>query len=226
MLNIRHKSLLFLSALVIAAQLTTLYYFRDSVIDWVSHNLWVVAVPFLQTVFKKTVAIKLISLFKYSLSLLLHLSKLLLLKLLKTIGVRYGVFFSLYRWYHIRRRKVLFVRRSKQWFRRLRRFWNQYKPAQRWLIWIAFFPVVLVLFIVGLSFNVTRRTLVQKTQETAIFKAAANASAASRGIRAGMARLDQITLQRIQKMTMRNPEVNSPKETTETDNKSPSEPSR
>ena len=195
------RLILLSSVLVISIEAAMLFHFWQPVVDWVSHHLWVVLLPMLKGLFKRAFAVKLISLFKSIWILLWHVSKLLLLKLLKTLGVRYGVFFSQYRWYWIRRARIMFIRRGKQFFRSQRRFWLTFSQWQKWLVLIAFFPAVVVLFFLGLSFNVTRKTMVHKTQETAVFKMAANASKTSIGIRDWLNGLDQATLKRIQLLT-------------------------
>jgi len=172
-------------------------YFYQPVLNWLSHNLWIVIVPFFKTILKKVLAMKLLLFFKSLGMLLFHLSKLLVLKIVKTLTIRYGVFFSQFQWYWIRWCKVMFLRRGKQWFRFLSRFWQQYTSRQQWFILVAFFPIVLLLFLLGLSFNLTRKTMVEKTQETAIFKTAVSATNSSRGIRAWVVRMDSIILERI-----------------------------
>jgi len=196
-----HRLILLLSWTVILAELWHLIYYRQVVIDWVSHNLWVVIIPFAKTILKRLIAINLIGFAKALSILLWHLSKLLILKLFKTIGLRYGVFFSQNRWYWIRHSRVMFVRRGKQFFRRVRWFWSAYLRRHKWVILIAFFPVGLLVFLLGLSFDLTRKTMVQKTQETAIFKMATSASQTSRGIRAWISRLDQWTIVKIQQLS-------------------------
>lgn len=171
--------------------------------EWFSHNLWVVMIPFAKVIIKKLVTLKLFALVKTISIIVWHLSKLLLLKLLKTLSVRYGVFFSQNRWYWIRRAKVMFLRRGKQFFRALLRFWRGYERHEQWIILIAFFPVIIVLFFLGLSFNVTRKTMVQKAQESALFEAATTASKANRGVRARMRQLDEWTLKQIRNLTPR-----------------------
>jgi len=195
-----HKVVLALSCLVVTFQLALLIYYHQIAFDWLSHNLWVVVVPFIKVIIKKLLALKLVLFFKTLMSLLLNLSKLLLLKLLKTLTVRYGVFFSQKKWRWIRWCKVMFLRRGKQLFRALSRFWSLYSSGQRWFILVAFFPVVIVLFLLGLSFNVTRKTMVQKTQETAVFKTAVSASNSSKGVRAWVARLDEKVLKKIKQL--------------------------
>jgi len=202
MINIgnAHKVVLVLSFTVVATQLAVFIYYYQVAFDWLLHNWWVVVVPFLKVIFKKLLALKLVLFFKALGSLLLNLFKLLALKLFKTLTVRYGVFFSQKKWVWIRWCKVVFLRRGRQLFRALARFWSVYSVGQKWLIMVAFFPVMIVLFFLGLSFNITRKTMVQKTQETAVFKTAITASNSSKGVRAWVARLDQKVLKKIKEL--------------------------
>ena len=199
----RHNLLLLVSGLVIAGEVSAAVYFYLPITAWLSHNLWIVFVPFLKVLFKSIIALNFLSFIKAVLVLFWHLSKLLLLKMFKTLSVRYGIFFSQARWYWIRKAKVMFLRRGKQFFRSLLRFWIDYTQLQKWIVLIAFFPFLLLLFLLGLSFNLTRKTMVQKAQESAIFEMAATASNTNRGIRAWVARLDKLTLQKIRDLTIR-----------------------
>jgi hypothetical protein len=173
-------------------------------VNWISHNLWIVLLPFAKMLFKKLALSKLLVMLKSLLMLGWHLSKLFFLKLFKTLFLRYGVYFSQRRWYWIRRTKVMFLRRGKQFFRSLRRFWGVYARQEKVVIFVAFFPAILVLVFLALSFNITRKTMVQRTQESAIFSAAASAGKRSEGVRAWIARLDYLTLQKIRAITLKN----------------------
>jgi hypothetical protein len=203
-----HLILLGISATVISVEIVLAIYYWPTVSEWLAHHLWVVLIPFTKVIFKRLLALKLVVFLKGLMILLWHLGKLLILKLMKTLGVRYGLFFSQNRWYWIRFSKVMFLRRGKQFFRSLARFWATYEPVHRGIILIAFFPVVLVLFFMGLSFNVTRKTMVQKAQESALFEAATSASKSNRGILARMRQLDEWALKRIQALTPRGRSAN------------------
>lgn len=192
-----HQWVLALSWAIILTELALLFIFYREIIDWVSHNLWVVVIPFGKLILKRLLALKLVVALKGIAILVWHLSKLAVLKLFKTLSVRYGVFFTQRRWYWARWAKVMFLRRGKQFFRAAARFWAVFSKSNRRIILLAFFPVVLLLFLLGLSFNVTRKTMVQKTQETAIFQTMTAASSTSRGIRARIAKLDRWTLEKI-----------------------------
>jgi hypothetical protein len=188
------------------SEIVVLVYYRVEIGGWFSHNLWVVVIPFLKVLLKRLLALSLVAVFKASIVLFWNLSKLFLLKLIKTLSLRYGVYFSQSRWRWIRYAKLMFLRRGKQFFHKTQRFWGHYNYNQKRVVLIAFFPAVVVLFLLGLSFNITRKTMVQKTQESAIFQAATSAGNANRGIRAWIKRLDKKTLQKIR-------DLRPPKET-------------
>jgi len=200
-MTLPHRLLLLLAWSIITTELFMGIHFRVEIYEWLSHNLWVVIIPFLKVIIKRLFALNLVVFFKALFILVWNLFKLLLLKMFKTLTVRYGIFFSQNRWYWIRRSKVMFLRRGKQFFRSARRFWQGYGLLAKWSIVIAFFPVVLLIFLLGLSFNITRKTMVQKAQESAVFGVATTASNTSRGIRAWIARLDRSTLDKIKEMT-------------------------
>jgi len=196
-----HKIVLLLSAIVILFELGLFIYYYRVVFDWVSHNLWIVIVPFLKIIIKKLIALKFIIFLKTLWIFLFHLSKLLLLKVFKTLTIRYGVFFTQRKWRWIRWCKVMFLRRGKQLFHFLNNFWVEFTTHQKRFIIIAFFPIVILLFLLGLSFNVTRKTMVKKTQETALFKTAVSAGNSNKGIRAWITRLDNKILEQIKTLT-------------------------
>lgn len=195
-----HQLVLVLAWVVILTELTSMIMFFGEMVDWASHNLWVMIIPFAKLIVKRLLALKLMVALKALSVLGWHLSKLVFLKLLKTLSVRYGIFFTQRRWYWARKAKVMFLRRGKQFFRAARRFWLVFTPPERWVILIAFFPAVLLLFLLGLSFNITRKTMVQKTQETAIFQTMTAASSTSSGVRAKIAKMDRWTLDKIKSL--------------------------
>jgi hypothetical protein len=177
-----------------------LIYFHTHVIGWLQHHLWVVVLPFTKTIIKHVLTLQLATFFKAFSIFLWHCMKLILIKLLKTIGLRYGLFFSQYRWRIIRRCKLIFLRQGKRFFRQLLQFWRQYSTYQQWIILFAFFPVAFTLFLLGLSFNLTRKTMVQKTQEAAMIKVATSAGQNSRGAKAFIERLDLKIVSKIRRL--------------------------
>lgn len=199
-----HKTTLCIAVLIILAELGGLLLHWETAFTGFQQYWWLVILPFGKTLLKRLLAMKLWVLFKGVLILCWHVGKLLLLKLLKSLGLRYGMFFSQRRWYAMRKVKVLFLRRGKQLSQRIKKFWQHYQAWQKTLIVIAFFPIFIVLFILGLSFQATRKTVVQKTQETALVKMAATASQKNqglRGLRGVLARLDQRVLNKIKQLT-------------------------
>ena len=199
----KHKAFLVLAGAVVLCEAISLIVFRGVILDWLSHHLWVVFIPFTKVIFKTIISLKLVMFFKGIGILLWNLLKLLILKLLKTLSIRYGIFFTQHRWYWIRRTKVMFLRRGKQFFRARYRFWSVYSGRSKWLIVVAYFPFLALLFLLGLSFNATRKTMVLKTQETAAFQIATSASAANRGLKAWLIRFDRKTLDKIRQLSSR-----------------------
>ena len=161
-MSFSHQLLLALSCLVIATELGLVVYYYDLVAAWISHNLGLVLIPLTKTLIKRLIAFNLLALGKALLFLFWHLAKLLLLKILKSLSIRYGVFFSQDRWYWIRLAKVMFLPPGKQFFRASQSFLNGYRRPHKSVIMAALFRFVTLMFLLGLSFNVTRKTRVQK----------------------------------------------------------------
>ena len=67
----------------------------------------------------------------------------------------------------------------------------------------ALFPFVTLMFLIGLSFNVTLKTMVQKAQESAVFGVATTAGATSKGMRSWIEKRDRTTLEKIRALTPR-----------------------
>jgi hypothetical protein len=195
-----NKVVLTLSYAIITIECVLLAHYHTHVIDWLRHHLWVVVLPFTKTIIKHIIALQLTTFFKALSLFLWHCMKLVLIKLFKTIGLRYGLFFSQYRWRIIRQCKLIFLRKGKLFFRQLLQFWRQYSKYQQWIILLAFFPVAITLFLLGLSFNITRRTMVQKTQEAAMVKVATSASQQSKGMIAQIERLDRRIIHKIRSL--------------------------
>ena len=93
-----HRVLLLLSCFVITIEVGLGVYYYQTVFDWVSHNLWIVVIPFVKVIIKKLIALKFVLFFKTVGVLLFNFSKLLLLKVFKTLTMRYGVFFTQRKW--------------------------------------------------------------------------------------------------------------------------------
>jgi len=196
-----NRYILIFSALILAGEACTLVYFHLPIIYWLEHALLIAAIPFIQSLLKSLLTIKLIQLLKGGFIFAGHLLKLGLLKLFKTLGLRYGLFFLQSHWRFIRASKVIFLRKGKQFFRGLSKFWRRYTCWQQSVVLVAFLPLVLVLFFLGLSFNITRKTMVHKTQEAAMIKLAATASTKNHGIRAKIEEIDKKTLASIRKIS-------------------------
>ena len=195
-----NRNILLLSFLVLLGELLIITHYHLSIADWIKHSIWVALLPFAQALLKQLLTMKLVKFIKACLIILGHLSKLGLLKIFKTLGLRYGVFFLQNRWRFVRVMKVVFLRRGKQFFKRLSRFWKRYTCWQQSVVLVAFLPLVICLFLLGLSFTVTRKTMVHKTQEAAMIKIASSASTKSHGISRRLQKVDQQVLEGIKKV--------------------------
>jgi hypothetical protein len=146
-----NSSVFYFSCLIIFLEVSLLVCFYEMIFTWLSHHWWLVILPFIKTIIKRVIVLNIISFFNALGILFWHLSKLALIKLFKTLGLRYGLFFSQYRWRFMRHMKVMFLRRGKQFFRRTARFWKGYSLFEKIIILIAFFPVALTLFLCNYS---------------------------------------------------------------------------
>ncbi|MFT5572015.1 MAG: hypothetical protein ACI9FR_000936 [Cryomorphaceae bacterium] len=164
-MNTRHRALLALACVILLTELAAVTIHADAVTAWLSDNWWLVIVPFAKTLIKRALAMELAILIKAAVVLLWNLYKLFMLKTFNTLSVRYGIFFSQNRWYWIRQAKVMFVHRGRQFFRTSKRFWNGFSRQYKWIIMLAFFPVVLLLALLGLSFNATRKPWFKKLKK-------------------------------------------------------------
>jgi len=196
-MNGNHRLILCLAWLIVTVEVALTVNFYSAIISWIEHHLWIVAIPFAKVILKKLSALNFIAIINALIILLWNFTKLGVIKLLKTIGLRYGLFFSQYRWYFIRKNRILFLRKGKQFFRYSAHFWNAYTYTQKIVVLIAFFPIAIVIFMMGLSFNITRKTMVQKTQEAAMVKVATSASQRSLSIISAIAKLDGSIIKKI-----------------------------
>ncbi len=195
----KHNTILFLAGLTITIEAALLFFYHPEITQWIQHHLWVILIPFTKAIIKKLAALNIIAIFNGAIILIWHLLKLGIIKVLKTVGIRYGLFFSQYRWRWIRKSKIIFLRRGKQIYRKVSIFWNQYSIPKKIIIMAAFFPIIILLFLLGMSFNITRKTIVRKTQEAAMVKIATNASQKSLNVMSVIIKADSKIIHRIKK---------------------------
>ncbi|MEM7194437.1 MAG: hypothetical protein AAF402_05775, partial [Pseudomonadota bacterium] len=68
-----HRALLVFAVVVLITEVFLLGYFRDAVVQWLSHNLWIVVIPFTKGILQKVITLKLIAVIKLITVLLYHL---------------------------------------------------------------------------------------------------------------------------------------------------------
>lgn len=171
--------------------------------NFVIHYGWVAPLLFFKSFIKKFLLLNVFGLLQVLWGLCGHVFKLLLIKLLKTFGVRYGVHFSCQRWKkHSQKIRII----SKIVQRRVRQFQGfmaSFSRAAFFLILLAFLPLFLLLFLFGVAFRLTREAMVKKGGEIGVSKVAFCTARKSHGLIARLRQLDAWILQRIELLTQR-----------------------
>jgi len=155
---------------IVVIELLLLIVYRHDVCVWVSHYWWVLVLPFSKLIVKKLLILKFALFLKALAVLVAHLIKLLFVKLIKTLVIRYGVFFTQGKWRWARWAKVMFLRRGSQFFRIASHYWSPFSLFERIIISVAFFPIIIVVLLLKFGFVVTYQALVNKQQETNVIK--------------------------------------------------------
>ncbi len=196
-----NRMIVLISVLILTAEISWLAHNYTWLIEWLTEHFYLAAIIFIKSTWKRLLVIKFISAIKIFFVLLWHLGKLLLLKILKTLGIRYGVFASQRKWRSVRRAKIVYLRRGKAWMKNFIHHWRLFSLPEKAIIVIAFLPVLLVLMLLGFSFQVTRKTMVQKSQEAMALKTARSAAIKSSGLSAWLKKIDQKAIQKIRQIT-------------------------
>ncbi len=197
-----------ISCVMLAIEMAWLYANHTPILEWISAHPFSLLLVFTKTIFKRIIALKLLIVLKSLLVLLWHLMKLLLLKLLKIVSVRYGFYYSHRRWRSIRALRVVSGRFMFRARRRLRTFWLSLNRVERWIIAVANLPLLLLLVLFSFSFDLTRKTMVKKGEEMVISTAAVGAGKKSSGIRAWVDNLDKRIVQKVKTLSAGKPKAN------------------
>lgn len=164
------------------------------------HYGWVAPLFFFKSFIKQFLLLNVFGLLKVLWGLLWHLFKLLLIKLLKTFGVRYGAYFGTRRWRKTSQKLRIVIKRLGRQQRRLQRFLLTFRKREYALIIFAFFPIFMLLFLFGVAFKMTREAMVKKGSELGVAKVAFGTAKKSEGLIARLRQLDQWILTQIEKL--------------------------
>ncbi len=198
-------TLMTLSFLIIFSEITLVIVYYESFIHLLKTYFWLTPIVFLKSILKKLFLLNAYGLLKVFGLLLYHLGKLGLIKTLKTIGLRYATFFSQQRWQWVDQKTVelgqYITRQHQQFNAKL----TEFSKPQLSLILIAFFPIVILLLLLGISFKMTRETLVKTGSEIGVSTAAKSTAKKSRSLVSWVKSLDERVLNYIQQSTEKPP---------------------
>lgn len=164
------------------------------------HYGWAAPLLFFKSFIKQFLVLNLFGLFKVLLGLFWHLGKLLLIKILKTFGIRYGAYFSSRRWRKASQRFRILTKRMSRRQRQLQRFLLTFRKREYALIILAFFPIFILLFLFGIASKMTREAMVKKGSELGVTKVAFGTAKKSEGLIARLRQIDSWILAQIEKI--------------------------
>ncbi len=198
------RILLFVSVVVLFSEFGLFYLHHDSLLGWGKEYLWVAPLLFFKSFFKKLLLLNFFGVAKLLLTIFWHTTKLLVIKFLKTIGIRYGTYFTEQKWQKFSQRFRIVV---KQVTRKTRTFQTMIASLSRLeftIVLIAFLPVFLLLFLFGIGFRMTRDVMVKKGSEIGVTNVAVKTAKKSRGLVARLKQADRWLLQKIADVTKNN----------------------
>lgn len=163
----------------------------------VKTTLWATPLIIFKSLLKKLLVMNFFGLLKVSVLLLWHLTKLLFIKLLKTVGIRYGAYFSQHRWQFISRITLSISHYCQYRLQRLQAFLQSFNRLEYALIILAFLPLFALLFLLGIGFKMTREVMVKKGSEIGVTRVAMTTAKKSHGLVARIKQLDNYILSRI-----------------------------
>lgn len=186
---------------ILAVESLLIWHHYDGLFDIIQHYFWIAPLMFFKSWFKKLLVLNVFGLFKILLTLLWHIFKLLLIKLLKTVGIRYSTYFSQQKWQKLSQQFRIIMKWLTGKLRRFRAFMLSFSRVEFVLIVVAFLPLFLFLFLFGVAFKITREAIVKKGSEIGVANVAVKTVKRSRGVIARLKQLDAWLLQKIEKMT-------------------------
>lgn len=186
---------------VLLTEIGLLVIYQQMVIDFLLYYVWALPLLFFKSFIKQFLLLNVFGLFHVLWGLIVHIVKLLFLKLLKIFGVRYGAHFSSRQWQKTTQRfrilyKYFIVKQSQ-----FRRFMMIFNKCEYRVIIITFFPIFLLLFLFGFAFRITREAMVKKGSEFGVAKVALTTARKNQGLIAQLRRLDTWILAKIEHLT-------------------------
>ncbi len=197
----KKRWILTIACLVFIIEMIFLGLHWSQLTDIIIHYGWVTPLLFFKSLVKKFLLLNVFGLLKVLSGLLWHAVKLLLVKLLKTVGIRYGAYFSTQKWRKASQRLRILGKRLTRLKRSAQQVMMTFSKREYALIIIAFFPLLLLLFLFGVAFKMTREAMVKKGGEIGVAKVAFGTAQKNRGLIARLRQLDDWILRRIERLT-------------------------
>ncbi len=198
------KLLLFISVVVLFGEFGLFYLHHDSLLGWGKEYLWAAPLLFFKSFFKKLLLLNFFGIAKLLLTILWHTIKLLMIKFLKTIGIRYGSYFTQQKWQKFSQRFRIVIKHITRTTRTFQKAIASLNRVEFAIVLIAFLPVFLLLFLFGIGFRMTRDVMVKKGSEIGVTNVAVKTAKKNRGLIARLKQADAWLLQKITVVTKSN----------------------
>ncbi len=193
--------LLFLALIALCGEMFFFYLHYESITQFSKEYLWVAPLVFFKSILKKLLVLNFFGVIQLLLTIVLHALKLLLIKFLKTIGIRYGTYFSQQKWQKTSQRLRIFSKVISNRVRRFQKLIRSLNKIEFTIVLIAFLPLFILMFLFGIGFRMTRDVMVKKGSEIGVTNVAVKTAKKSRGLIARLKQADAWLLQKIKLLT-------------------------
>lgn len=198
--TVKHP-LFIIAILILVVEFALLIIHAPTVGEWVRHYIWVTPLVFFKSLFKKFLLLNFFGVAKILLTVFWHTVKLLFIKFLKTIGIRYSTYFSQQKWRKTSQRLRIIGKQIDRQFRGFKSTLSRFSRLQLTLIIVAFLPLFIVLFFFGVTIRVTREAMVKKGGEIGVTNVAVKTAKKSRGLIARLRQIDNWLLRHIERLS-------------------------
>lgn len=190
--------LIFFALIILGSEMFFFSLHHDSLFHLGREYLWVTPLLFFKSIVKKVLLLNFFGVAKFIFMIVWHAAKLLLIKALKTVGIRYGTYFSQQQWQKTSQRVRIIIKKTIRLIRTFQRLVTSLTPLQFTVVIAAFLPVFILLFLFGIGFRMTRDVMVRKSSEIGMTNVAIKTAQKSHGLIAKLKQIDFWLLQKIE----------------------------
>lgn len=202
------KNTILLSALVVlGGEVVFFYLHHDNLLSLGKEYLWAMPLIFFKSLIKKILVLNFFGMAKLLFMLFWHALKLLFIKFLKTVGIRYGAYFSQQKWQKLSQKFRVVVKKIMRTIRAFQKLVLSLNRLEFFVVLLAFLPVFILLFLFGIGFRMTRDVMVKKGSEIGVTNVAVKTAKKSRGLIARLKQADAWLLQKIAALSKSNSDV-------------------